>query len=56
MLTARRGRRRVSEATATIAACGRGRTVPIEQRVSVRWADGSEPVVASQPKTVKVPV
>jgi len=31
----------------TIRSCGMGRAVPVEQRVEVRWADGSEPSIPS---------
>jgi hypothetical protein len=34
----------------------RRRWHPIEDRVELRWKDGSEPQIAPLPKTVKVPV
>ena len=33
----------------------RRRWQPIDERIELRWKDGSEPVVAPLPKTVKVP-
>lgn len=33
--------------TVTVAPCGRGRTKPVEARCTVRWKDGSEPVIAA---------
>jgi DNA invertase Pin-like site-specific DNA recombinase len=39
-----------------IKSCGmNGRWTPIDQRVSVTWADGSEPQIPSAPTTVQVP-
>jgi site-specific DNA recombinase len=40
----------------TVRSCGmQGRWVPISERVEVKWADGSSPVVADAPKAATVP-